>query len=123
MSWWWLLVRVLSGLSGEAGGVGWGESVLETFGGVCSSVLRVLEPSLFFWGASRAVSASFILILWWRLSVCDSDDLADCLGVVLEVWGEIWFGTGHGGVVGELGGGGGGGLPGSVLGGGASGKR
>ena len=42
---------------------------------------------------------------------------------MLEVWGEIWFRAGHGGVVGELGGGGGGGLPGSVLGGGASGKR
>ena len=77
----------------------------------------------FFWGASRAVSASFILVLWWRLSVCDSDDLADGLGVVLEVWGDIWFGTGHVGGVGELGGGGGGGLPGSVVGGGASGKR
>ena len=40
------LVRVFSDLRGDAGGEDRRESVLEVLGGVCSSVLRVLEPSL-----------------------------------------------------------------------------
>ena len=120
------MVAVSEGFEWVEWGGWWGG-----LGGVCVGDLwwSVLVGSQgfralsFFWGASRAVSASFILVLWWRFSVCDGDDLADGLGVVLEVWGEIWFRAGHGGGVGELGGGGGGGLPGSVVGGGASGKR
>ena len=82
------MVAVSEGFEWVEWGGWWGG-----LGGVCVGDLwwSVLVGSQgfralsFFWGASRAVSASFILILWWSLSVCDSGNVADGLGVVREV--------------------------------------